>query len=192
MSALPGKQYSMGRSFGSGMTLDISWTRRGMRLPPEVRQELTRRLERLNKFFPEMRRNMKIGITRFYDGMVWQSNSGYVKLMIDVHKSKRDGWKYPTYWTMAHELMHLAQFNSTGIPGGERATDVYALSRLPPRFIDESPSYLVVPDGPRKTWKPEHAKLAHRLAVKAIALRSKGLRNYAVWWEDEFEKVFEE
>jgi hypothetical protein len=174
------------------MTLDISWTKKAMKLPPDVREELISRLEKLNKFFPEMRRNLKIGITRFYDGLVWQSDRGHVKLMIDVHKSRRDGWKYPTYWTMAHELMHLAQFNSEGIPSGERATDIYALSRLPPRFIDESPSYLVVPDGPRKVWKPEHAKLAHELAAKAIELRKNGLRNYAVWWEDEFEKVFEE
>ena len=115
-----------------------------------------------------------------------------MKLMIDVHRARTGGWKYPTYWTMAHELMHLAQFNSHNIPGGERATDVYALSRLPPRFIDDSPSYLVVPDGPRKEWRHEHAKLAHELAGKAITLRNKGLKNYAVWWETEFEKVYDQ
>ncbi len=162
-----------------------------MRLPPEVREELASRLERLSEFFPEMKKKMKIGITRFYDGLVWQSDSGHVKLMIDVHRSRNGGWKYPTYWTIAHELMHLAQFNSNGIPGGERAIDVYALARLPPRFVDESPSYLVVPDGPREIWKPEHAKLAHELARKAIALRGKGLKNYAVWWESEFERIFD-
>jgi hypothetical protein len=170
------------------MTLEITWTKRGMRLPPEVRAEVEGRLEVLGKFFPEMKRKMKIGITRFYDGLVWQSNSGHVKMMIDVHRSRKGGWKYPTYWTIAHELMHLAQFNSNGIPGGERATDVYALARLPPRFIDDSPSYLVVPDGPRKIWKPKHARLAHELARQAIAHRSKGLKNYAVWWEEEFER----
>jgi len=174
------------------MSLEITWTRRAMRLPPEVRAELTARLERLSEFFPEMRKSMKIGITRFLDGLVWQSDSGKVKLMIDVHKSRKDGWKYPTYWTIAHELMHLAQFNSEGIPSGERATDIYGLARLPPRFIDESPTYLVVPDGQREVWKPEHAKLAHELAKKAIELRNSGLKNYAVWWEEEFEKAFPE
>jgi hypothetical protein len=173
------------------MTLDITWTRRAMRLPPEVREELASRLEQLSEFFPEMKKKMKVGITRFYDGLVWQSDSGQVKLMIDIHRSRNGGWKYPTFWTIAHELMHLAQFNSHGIPGGERAIDVYALARLPPRFVDESPSYLVVPDGPREIWKPEHAKLAHELARKAIALRDKGLKNYAVWWESEFEKIFD-
>lgn len=173
------------------MSLEITWTRRAMRLPPEVRAELANRLEKLSGFFPEMKTTMKIGITRFLDGLVWQSDSGKVKLMIDVHKSRKDGWKYPTFWTIGHELMHLAQFNSEGIPSGERATDVYALARLPPKYIDESPSYLVVPDGPREVWKPEHANLARDLAVKAIQLRDKGLKNYAVWWEDEFEKVFD-
>lgn len=174
------------------MTLEISWTRRAIRLPPEVRTELARRLEQLTEYFPEMRKVMKIGITRFYDGLVFQSNRGHVKLMIDVHRSRKGGWKYPTYWTIAHELMHLAQFNSDGIPSGERATDIYALARLPPRYIDESPTYLVVSDGPREEWRPEHARLAHELAAKAIALRERGLKNYAVWWESEFEKVYDD
>jgi len=173
------------------MTLEVTWTRKAMRLPPEVRQELLDRLEELGEFFPEMKRKMRIGITRFYDGLVWQSDSGHVKLMVDVHRSKKGAWRYPTYWTIAHELMHLAQFNTDHIPSGERATDIYALARLPPRFIDESPSYLVVPDGPRDVWKVEHAKLAHELAVKAVTLRKHGLRRYAVWWESEFEKVFD-
>jgi hypothetical protein len=172
------------------MTIEISWTKRALRLPPEVRDELACRLEKVSEFFPEMKKSMKIGITRFYDGLVWQSDSGRVKLMVDVHRSRKNGWVYPTHWTIGHELMHLAQFNSEGIPAGERATDVFALARLPPRFIDESPTYLVVSDGPRESWKHEHAVLAHELAMKAVKLRSDGLRNYAVWWEDEFDKVY--
>lgn len=171
------------------MTLEISWTRRAMRLPPEVRSELAGRLEKLSEYFPEMKKTMKIGITRFYDGLVFQSNSGRVKLMVDVHKSRKKGWVYPTYWTIAHELMHLAQFNSDGIPSGERATDVYALARLPPRFIDDSPSYLVVPPRLRDEWKPEHARIAREVAEKALVMRHSGLKNYAVWWEDEFERI---
>jgi len=162
-----------------------------LRLPPEVREELATRLEELSEYFPEMKRNMKIGITRFYDGLVFQSDGGYVKLMVDVHRSRKRGWVFPTYWTIAHELMHLAQFNSTGIPGGERACDIYALARLPPRFIDDSPSYLVVPDGQREIWLPVHAKTAHELAIKAVDLRKQGLRRYAVWWEEEFERIYE-
>jgi hypothetical protein len=36
------------------MPLRISWTRRALNLPPEVRDELAARLQRLSHFFPEM------------------------------------------------------------------------------------------------------------------------------------------
>ena len=170
------------------MTLDITWTRTALKLPPEVRQELARRLEALSVYFPEMRRKLKVGITRANDGSVFQSEDGFVKLMLEVRRRRGGGWRYPTYWTLAHELMHLAQFNSKGIPGGERATDVHALARVPPRYIDDSPSYLVVPRGLRGSWPPEAARLAHELAEEALALRERGVRRYACWWEAEFER----
>ena len=170
------------------MPLDITWTRRAMRLPPEVRAELALMLDTLHPHFPEIKSAMKIGITRFYDGLVFQSNSGKVKLMVDVHKSRKDGWKYPTYWTLAHEFMHLVQFNDDSIPGGERAIDIYALARTPPGLIDDSPSYLVVPDDIRDCWSVKHAELAKALAHEALRRRREGLRRYAVWWEDEFER----
>ncbi len=171
------------------MTLDISWTRRANRLPPEVQAKLAVMLERLHPYFPEMKTSIKIGITRFFDGLVFQSDKGKVKLMVDVHRTRKHGWRYPTYWTLAHELMHLAQFNSSGIPSGERACDIYALSRSPPDLIDDSPSYLVVPEDIRKKWNKKYAMLAHQLALDAIAQRESGLKNYAVWWEDEFERI---
>ncbi len=170
------------------MTLDITWTRRALRLPPDIRAEIASRLQSLSPFFPEMKTRMKVGITRFYDGLVFQSNEGYVKLMVDVHRTRRGLWRFPTYWTLAHEFMHLAQFNADGIPSGERACDVYALSRLPPELIDEAPSYLVVSKKTRGVWNAEHAKLAHELARDALKRRDNGLKHYAVWWEDEFEK----
>lgn len=184
----PGIGYSGRKPLTRGMTLEISWTRRALRLPPEVRAELCTRLQRLSLYFPEMKTKMKVGITRFYDGLVFQSNAGSVKLMVDVHRTRKGVWKYPTYWTLAHELMHLAQFNADGIPGGERACDVYALSRLLPELIDEDPSYLVVSKETRKVWDHRHSKLAHELAKEALKQRNDGLRRYALWWEDEFEK----
>lgn len=174
------------------MPLDITWTRRALRLPPEVLDKLAEMLDKLHPHFPEINRPMKVGITRFYDGLVFQSNSGKVKLMIDVHKSCKAGWKYPTYWTLAHEFMHLVQFNDGDIPGGERAIDVYALARTPPHMIDDSPSYLVVPEQVRKDWSPRYAELAHRLAKDALRKRESGVRRYAVWWEDEFERMSDE
>ena len=166
----------------------ISWTREALKLPPDVRSELERRLNVISAFFPEMRQDVRIGITRAYDGLAFQSDEGKVKLMLDVRRRRDGSGKYPTYWTMAHELMHLAQFNSNGIPGGERACDIHALARLPPRYIDDSPSYLVVPRGLRGGWCPSAAKMAHGLARKAVILRANGLRRYASWWESEFER----
>jgi hypothetical protein len=169
--------------------LTIEWTRTALALPSSVRKELSSRLDRLHRYFPEMKPRVKVGITRSYDGLAFQSNEGFAKLMIRVRKAKTGAWKYPTYWTLGHELMHLAQFNAKGIPGTERATDIYTLARLPPHFIDESPSYLVARRGPRKTWTGEHAKIAHKLALEALKQKSNGLRRYAKWWEDEFERV---
>lgn len=171
------------------MDLRISWTRKALELPPEARAELERRLEILHRFFPEMSREMKIGITRAYDGLAFQSDEGRVKLMVDIHWSRlRRAWKLPTYWTLGHELMHLAQFNAKGIPGGERACDIYALSRLAPEFVDDSPSYLVVPPRIRRKWNLSYARLARTLAREALRKRSKGLRRYISWWEVEFER----
>lgn len=170
------------------MPLRISWTRTAKKLPPQVLRETERRLEALSRHFPEMKRDLTIGITRAYDGAVFQSDDGFAKLMLEVRRLRAGSWRYPTYWTLAHELMHLAQFNSKGIPGGERATDIHALARVPPRYIDESPTYLVVPRGLRGSWSPEAADLAHRLAKEALAQREKGLRRYAAWWEAEFQK----
>jgi len=169
------------------MPLTIEWTRVALALPDSVRAELASRLERLHPFFPEMRSRMKIGITRSFDGLAFQSESGFVKLMLEVRRTRKGTWKYPTYWTLSHELMHLAQFNAHGIPSGERACDIFALARLPPEFIDESPTYLVVPRGRRTRWLQKDARMAHDLAVEALRLRRKGLRRYASWWEAEFE-----
>ncbi|MBU1158774.1 MAG: hypothetical protein KKE24_05495 [Candidatus Thermoplasmatota archaeon] len=170
------------------MPLEITWTRTAIKIPSPVRKTLEARLGRLHRYFPEIRPKMKIGITRAYEGSVFQAEDGFVKLMLEVRRTRDGRWKLPTYWTMAHELMHLAQFNTKGLPGGERACDVYAMTRLPPRLIDESPSYLTVPKGLRGNWEAEHARIAHEVAVQAIQQRSEGLRRYANWWETEFER----
>lgn len=169
------------------MSLEISWTRKALKLPTEVRSELTRRLDRLHPYYPEMTPRVTVGLTRFYDGLAFQSNSGKVRLWVNVYRSRKDGWKYPTYWTLAHEMMHLAQFNEDSIPSGERACDVYAMARIPPELIDDSPSYVVIVPRIRDEWGARHQKLAHDLAKEALERRSNGLRNYASWWEDEFE-----
>ncbi len=146
----------------------------------------------MHRYFPEMTPRMRVGLTRLYDGLAYQSDSGKVRLLLGVRRSRKKGWQYPTNWTIGHEFMHLAQFNAEGIPSGERACDVHALSRLPPELIDESPSYLVISKRLRKLWGPEMARLSHELALEALRRRGEGLRNYACWWEDEFESRAEE
>lgn len=170
------------------MELEIAWSRKALELPPGVRRDLTARLERLHGYFREIRPRIRIGITRSYDGLAFQSDDGDVKLMLGVKRRRDGGWRLPTYYTVGHEFMHLVQFNSRDIPGGERACDVYALARLPPEYIDESPTYLVVPRGRRGRWTARDARMAHELAEEALRRRKDGLRRYASWWEDEFER----
>lgn len=173
------------------MPMEISWTRGAGRLPDEVRMEISRRLNALQPHFPELRPQIRVGLTRFFEGFVFQSNSGFVRLNLEVRKEKNGALRYPTYWTIAHELMHLVQFNSDGIPGDERACDIFTLARLPPRFIDESPTYLFVPPEARAVWREKDAELAHSLAELAVEKLRDGDTSYESFWEDEFERRYE-
>ncbi len=172
------------------MPMEITWTRRAHNLPEEVREEISRRLDTLQPYFPELKSKVKIGMTRFFEGFVFQSNKGRVKLYLEVRKQRDGTWRYPTYWTIAHELMHLVQFNSSSIPGDERACDIFALARLPSRFIDESPSYLFVPPGARTVWRERDAELARALAEIAVRKFKDGDDSYESFWEDEFERGY--
>jgi hypothetical protein len=173
------------------MQFEITWSRKARRLPEEVRKEISLRLNTLQPYFPELKPQVKVGLTRFFEGFVFQSNSGFVRLSLEVRKGKDGVWRYPTYWTIAHELMHLAQFNSDGIPGDERACDIFAIARLPPRFIDESPTYLFVPSGARAVWREKDAELARSLAELAIRKYRNGDVSYVSYWEDEFERRYD-
>ncbi len=166
----------------------ISWTRPALAIPEEVRGQVEDILRSLLRYYPEVTEDIRIGRTRSLDGAAFQSEDGRIKLMLDIRRRRKGGWRLPTKWTLAHELMHLAQFNGDGIPAGERACDVHALARVPPRFIDDSPSYLVVPPSGRRRWTERDARLAHDLARQALRKRGAGLRRYAAWWEAEFER----
>ncbi|UCE80947.1 MAG: hypothetical protein JSV94_00450 [Methanobacteriota archaeon] len=172
---------------GLNMLLEIAWTRKALSLTPKLRDEVDRRVRRLHPYFPEIRRKMKIGLTRSYDGLALQSDDGVVKLMLDVRKARNGDYRSPTFWTIAHELMHLAQFNTNKIPAGERACDLHTLARLPPKYIDEAPSYLVIAKNIRRNWNSEYASLAHEIARQALRKRTNGVRNYIAWWEEKFD-----
>jgi hypothetical protein len=94
-------------------------------------------------------------------------------------------------FTIAHEFTHLLQARKKeepGIPSGERACDVWALTRLPLELIDDYPSYIGSNNYPmRKNWNTIKEKV-RELAFQAIEVR-KTKRRYIVWFEDEIRKL---
>lgn len=173
------------------MPMEISWSRKACRLPDEVKVEISRRVNALQPYFPELSPRIRIGLTRLFAGFVFQSSRGFVRLNLEVRKRKNGPWQYPTYFTIAHELMHLVQFNSDGMPSDETACDIFTLARLPSRLIDESPAYLFVPPKAREVWREADAELAHRLAKVAVEKLEEGDESYVSYWEDEFELRYE-
>jgi hypothetical protein len=92
-------------------------------------------------------------------------------------------------FTIAHEFTHLLQATKKeelGIPTGERACDIWALTRLPLDLIDDHPSY-IGNYSMRKHWK-DMKKTVRELAFRAIEVR-KTKRQYIVWLEDEIKKL---
>jgi hypothetical protein len=92
-------------------------------------------------------------------------------------------------FTIAHEFTHLLQARKKEelqIPGGERACDVWALTRLPLELIDDYPTYI----GNylmRRRWNAVK-KTVRELAFNAIEIR-KTERQYIVWLEAEVKKL---
>jgi hypothetical protein len=91
-------------------------------------------------------------------------------------------------FTIAHEFTHLLQARKKElqIPDGERACDVWTLTRLPLELLDDCPSYI----GNylmRKRWDTIKLKV-RELAFCAIEVR-KTKRQYIVWLEDEIKKL---
>lgn len=104
------------------------------------------------------------------------------KMKISLQPNERN-------FTIAHEFTHLLQARKKEdlqIPSGERACDVWTLTRLPLEFLDDYPtyigSYLM-----RKRWdiiKPQ----VRELAFSAIEIR-RTKRQYIAWLEDEIKKL---
>ena len=92
-------------------------------------------------------------------------------------------------FTIAHEFTHLLQARKKEelqIPNGERACDVWTLTRLPLELLDDYPSYI----GNylmQKRWDTIKLKV-RELAFCAIEVR-KTKRQYIVWLEDEIKKL---
>jgi hypothetical protein len=95
-----------------------------------------------------------------------------------------------TNFTIAHEFTHLLQVRrkeELRIPSGEKACDVWALTRLPVELIDDYPSYIGNSHQMRKHWNTIKEK-ARQLAFQAIEVR-KTKRRYIVWFEEEIKKL---
>lgn len=93
-------------------------------------------------------------------------------------------------FTVTHELTHLLQAQGR-IPGGERACDLFALSRSP-LLIDSAPTYLKVPDGIRHAGTLDTATrmLLHDIAARSLNRREAGHRNYLRYFELTLEREY--
>lgn len=87
--------------------------------------------------------------------------------------------------TLAHELTHAYCSKTKSIPHGEKATDLFMLSRLPLKFL-QRPCYLETAKEPYDLY-PERIQ---ELAKEAINKRKAGLRQYIRWFEDEVNKIY--
>jgi hypothetical protein len=87
--------------------------------------------------------------------------------------------------TLAHELTHAFHSKFKSIPGGEKATDVFMLARVPLKYL-QHPCYLEVTKEPFEMY-PERIQ---ELAKQAIVKRDSGLRQYIRWFEDEVNKIY--
>jgi hypothetical protein len=83
-------------------------------------------------------------------------------------------------------LLQATKKEELGIPAGEKACDIWSLTRLPLELIDDYPSY-IGNYSMRKHWKIMK-KTVRELAFRAIEVR-KTKRQYIVWLEDEIKKI---
>lgn len=87
--------------------------------------------------------------------------------------------------TLAHELTHAYHSKIKAIPGGEKATDVFMLSRVPIKYVVH-PCYLECAKEPFELY-PERMQ---ELAKQAIVNRNNGVRQYIQWFEDQVNKIY--
>jgi len=167
-----------------------------VRADPRLLYGFSRRLGSVLRYFPEIRGEIKVGLTNVYKGLASTESDGTTfHKKISFPSLKRAG--IPTRYIMGHELMHIVQAKqSKTIPGTERACDVFTLARLPPRFIDQPPIYLSIPRKIRINWSNNHVRslassLMHDLAVEAIITRKTNPR-YIRWWENQLVQLAED
>lgn len=145
-----------------------------------AKNDVLRDVAYVRRYFPELDgETITVGVTKAASGMA-------------IPGGKRI-WLNPSrlsYHTISHELTHLLQCRNLGIPAGEKACDVFSLSRHW-TLNDEKPSYVSFPRHifDAKGRIPEqNAKIIFAAAREAITQRSRGLRNYISFFECELER----
>jgi hypothetical protein len=149
--------------------------------------EFKQRIIDVFKYFPELHNEVVlvgwIGPRGWARGSCWYSNACTNKPpKISLQPNERN-------FTIAHEFTHLLQAikkEQLQIPSGERACDIWALTRLPLELVDDYPSY-VGNYLMRKRWDTIK-KTVKELAFNAIEIR-KTKRQYIAWFEDEVKKL---
>jgi hypothetical protein len=143
------------------------------------RARILERLEFVRRFFPELADGtVRVGLARKRGVLAWGS----------LDPDRPGVWVRPrslSYFTIAHEFTHLLQARGL-LPRGERACDLWALTRSP-LLNDTPPNYLGLP-APlrrRRRLEPRQASVLFQAARRAIAGRERGDRRYLVRFERE-------
>ncbi len=115
------------------------------------------RILQVYSLFPELQeRQIKCGFIRRDSRLAGSARSWIVPQQIALQSGASST-------TIAHELTHLLQGN--GVPHGEKACDIWAVSRLPPEMADEQPYYLL------RHWQKERW-LRHRASVRQLCMQA--------------------
>ena len=153
----------------------------------EFTNEFKKRIIDIFKYFPEL--HNEIVLVGWIAPHGWARGSCCCSSVSTSKPPKISLQLNERNFTIAHEFTHLLQARKKEelqIPSGERACDLWALTRLPLELIDDYPSYI----GNylmRKRWDTVK-NTVRELAFNAIQIR-KTKRQYIVWFEDEVKKL---
>jgi hypothetical protein len=156
--------------------------------------EFIERFDSVARHFPEVKGEIKVGITTSYNGLALIAVRGGATVdKICFPPLRKKG--LPSRYVIGHELMHLVQSKDGSIPFTERSCDIFTLARLPAELLDHPPIYLRMPRKVRELWSDpavhaELAEAAHLLAIEAIITRKENSR-YLSWWEKRFSEKSE-
>jgi hypothetical protein len=111
----------------------------------------------------------------------------YRSLRIDIDPSKFEPDPYNLLPSvLSHETMHALQHIDRTIPYGERSCDLYTLARLPDEMFPRTRDFYVKVPQKILSLRPDLIRIT---AKEALDNRSKGVRNYIVWFENKLRRI---